>query len=281
MSRVFVRTNSVTEWRMAEFDAKPVSMRCKICGGSLANDYIAGACRCENCGNKWNLSDLVPNYKDYQKIIEKLNRAAEMLDNADDPAKAGQAFLMYKSTAAACMDHTDAVGADLMRLCKEGQDKAVLVKHYTTGKSYLEKDNCRKALAELEKVKGFRDADILAEQCREKAAIEKKKRIPYAVIIGMIIPAVACILLKEKAGLHIAACIPIFLILSAGFGFVVYLENAWSVIVEILAFLSAVPLILFVILAYGFHMSVAMSAWIAIGVPVGLLVLFAVLAERK
>ena len=189
---------------MAEFDAKPVSMRCKICGGNLANDYFAGACRCENCGNKWNLSDLVPNYKDYQKIIEKLNRAAEMLDNADDPAKAGQAFLMYKSTAAACMDHTDAVGADLMRLCKEGQDKAVLVKHYTTGKSYLEKDNCRKALAELEKVKGFRDADILAEQCREKAAIEKKKRIPYAVIIGMIIPAVACILLKEKAGLPIA-----------------------------------------------------------------------------
>ena len=281
MSRVFVRTNSVTEWRMAEFDAKPVSMRCKICGGNLANDYFAGACRCENCGNKWNLSDLVPNYKDYQKIIEKLNRAAEMLDNADDPAKAGQAFLMYKSTAAACMDHTDTVGADLMRLCKEGQDKAVLVKHYTTGKSYLEKDNCRKALAELEKVKGFRDADILAEQCREKAAIEKKKRIPYAVIIGMIIPAVACILLKEKAGLPIAACIPIFLILSAGFGFVVYLENAWSVIVEILAFLSAVPLILFVILAYGFHMSVVMSAWIAIGVPVGLLVLFAVLAERK
>lgn len=266
---------------MAELDAKPVSMRCKICGGNLANDYFAGACRCENCGNKWNLSDLVPNYKDYQKIIEKLNRAAEMLDNADDPAKAGQAFLMYKSSAAACMDHTDAVGADLMRLCKEGQDKAVLVKHYTTGKSYLEKDNCRKALAELEKVKGFRDADILAEQCREKAAIEKKKRIPYAVIIGMIIPAVACILLKEKAGLPIAACIPIFLILSAGFGFVVYLENAWSVIVEILAFLSAVPLILFVILAYGFHMSVAMSAWIAIGVPVGLLVLFAVLAERK
>ena len=281
MRRLSGRDDFVMGLRMAELDAKPVSMRCKICGGSLANDYFAGACRCENCGNKWNLSDMIPNYKDYQKVIDKLNRAAEALDNADDAAKAGQALLMYKSAAAACMEHSDAVGADLMRLCKEGQDKAVLVKHYTSGKSYMEKDNCRKALAEFDKVKGFRDTDILAEQCREKAAIEKKKHIPYAVVIGMIIPAVLCIVLKEKAGLPIAACIPIFIAFSAGLGFVIYLENVWSVIIEVLAFLAAVPLILFVILAYGFHMAVGAAATIAIGVPVGLLILFAVLSERK
>ena len=89
MRRLSGRDDFMMGLRMAELDAKPVSMRCKICGGSLANDYFAGACRCENCGNKWNLSDMIPNYKDYQKVIDKLNRAAEALDNADDPAKAG------------------------------------------------------------------------------------------------------------------------------------------------------------------------------------------------
>ena len=266
---------------MAELNAKPVSLKCKICGGDLVNDYLAGACRCENCGNRWNLSDLVPNYKDYQRVVEKLNRASEILDTADDPAEAGQALLMYKSAAADCMDHTDVIGADLMRLSKEGQEKAVTMKHYTSGRSYMGKGNCRKAITEFEKVKGFRDTDILIEQCREQARIEKKKRIPYAVIIGMIVPAVLCIILKEKAGLPIAACIPIFIILSAGLGFVVYLENVWSVIIEILSFLSAVPLILFVILAYGFHMSVGLSAGIAVGVHLGILILMAVLAERK
>ena len=266
---------------MAELSAKTVSLKCKICGGDLVNDYLAGACRCENCGNRWNLSDLVPNFKDYQRVIEKLNRASEMLNSADDPSEAGQALLMYKSAAADCMDHTDVIGADLMRLCKEGQDKAAVMKHYTSGRSYMEKGNCRKAISEFGKIPGFKDADSLMEQCSKQALIEKKKRIPYAVVIGMIIPAVLGIVLKEKAGLPLAACISVFIILSAGLGFVVYLENVWSVIVEILSFLSAVPLILFVILAYGFHMSVGLSAGIAVGVPLGILILMAVLAERK
>ena len=229
---------------MAELNAKPVSMKCKICGGDIRNDYLAGSCRCENCGNRWNLSDLVPNYKDYQRIVEKLKRAAEILDTADDPAEAGQALLTYKSAAHDCIDHTDVIGADLMRLCKEGQEKAVKLKHYTSGKSYMNRENYRKALSEFEKISGFRDVEILSEQCRERAVIQRRKRIPYAIVIGMIIPAIISIFLREKTGLPLAACIPIFIAGSVGLFFAVYFEGVLSIIVEILSYLSAVPLIL-------------------------------------
>ena len=136
---------------MSEASVKPVSMKCKICGGDLANDYMLGACVCENCGNRWSLADLIPNYKDYSRIIEKLNKAKELLADGADEAQSGQALILYKSAEADCLKFTDAIASDLLKLCNKGQEDARTAKIYASGKSYLEKENFRKAFSEFEK----------------------------------------------------------------------------------------------------------------------------------
>lgn len=266
---------------MSEASVKPVSMKCKICGGDLANDYMLGACVCENCGNRWSLADLIPNYKDYSRIIEKLNKAKELLADGADEAQSGQALILYKSAEADCLKFTDAIASDLLKLCNKGQEDAKTAKIYASGKSYLEKENFRKAFSEFEKIRGYKDTEILIPQCEEGIKIQRKKRIPYAVIVGMILPAILGFFLHEKAGLNIPLSILVFAAGSALLFFVIYMEGTLSVIVEIFSFLLSVPLILYMILAYGFHMAPGTAVKLAVGIPVAVVAVIAVLAERK
>ena len=60
--------------------------------------------------------------------------------------------------------------------------------------------------------------------------------------------------------------------LAAGCSYAVYLENTLSIVIIVASFLSAVPLILFMILAYGYGMESGPAATIAIGAPVALVV---------
>lgn len=257
------------------------SVKCKICGGDLFNDLLIGVCVCENCGNRWPLAELLPDYKEYSRIIEKLNRAKELLADREDAVLAGQAILLYKSAAMECVKYSDEIAAELLRLSKEGQTRAEQVKHYATAKAHFEKGAFRKALSEFEKVKGMKDADEMIGRCQEEIVAARKRRIPYAVFIGMIIPAIVCLFLKERFGFPIGLAIPLFLAGTAGLGFAVYLDGTLSVIVEIASFLLLVPLLLFLVLAYGFHMSAGPAACIAVGVPLGIVVTMAVLAERE
>ena len=266
---------------MSEQNIKPVSMKCKICGGDLANDYMLGACVCENCGNRWSLADIIPNYKDYSRIIEKINKAKEMLADGADTSQAGQALILYKSAEADCLRFSDSIASDLLKLCNAGQEEAKKAKTYASGKSYLEKENYIRALSEFNKVKGYKDTDLLIPQCEEGVKVQRRKRIPYAVIVGMIIPAILGFFLHEKAGLNIPLCILVFLAGSALLSFVIYLEGVLSIIVEILSFLLSVPLLLYMILAYGFHMAPGAAVKLAIGIPVAVVAVIAVLAERK
>ncbi|MBR1855159.1 MAG: hypothetical protein IJ794_18810 [Lachnospiraceae bacterium] len=258
-----------------------LSMKCKICGGDIANDYLIGACVCENCGNRWAMAELVPNYKDYTHVIEKLNRANELVADREDAVMAGQAILLYKSVSMECVKHADEIASDLMRISKEGLSRAEQVKHYATAKAHFEKKAYRKALSEFEKAKGMKDVDEMIERCQEEIAAARKRRIPYAVFIGMIIPAIVCLFLKERFGVPVGLAIPLFLAGTAGLGFAVYLDGTLSVIVEIASFLLLVPLLLFLVLAYGVHMSAGPAACIAVGVPLGIVVTMAVLAERE
>ena len=68
---------------------------------------------------------------------------------------------------------------------------------------------------------------------------------------------------------------------SALLFFVIYMEGTLSVIVEIFSFLLSVPLILYMILAYGFHMAPGTAVKLAVGIPVAVVAVIAVLAERK
>ena len=93
-------------------EIKPISMRCKICGGKLVNDWLGGACVCENCGNKWDLSDMIPNLSDYSRVIEKIKRAQELLNDTDSSASASQALVMFKSAESDCKKFNDAAGSE-------------------------------------------------------------------------------------------------------------------------------------------------------------------------
>ena len=60
---------------MAELNITPVSLKCKICGGDIVNNYLAGTSYCANCGNRWSITDLYPDYAKYQRIIANITKA--------------------------------------------------------------------------------------------------------------------------------------------------------------------------------------------------------------
>ena len=262
-------------------EIKPISMRCKICGGKLVNDWPGGACVCENCGNKWALSDMIPNLSDYSRAIDKIKRAQELLSDTDSNTSAGQALVLFKAAESDCNKIGDAFSAELSALCKKGKEQAGIIGHYASAKSYFAKENYIKAEAEFKKTGGFKDTAEYLLKCEDGIKIQRKKRIPYALIIGCILPVILAIVLHEKAGLHVGLCIPVFLLTAAGAAYAVYLEGTLSIIIEILSFVVSVPLLLFVVLAYGFGMEVMTALKIAVGVPLLIVVVIAVLAERK
>ncbi|MBR6400181.1 MAG: hypothetical protein IKS17_03015 [Firmicutes bacterium] len=258
------------------------AFKCMICGGDLANDYLTGVCVCENCGNRWSLEDLDADYKEYIHIIEKLNKANELLaQDAPGVKQAEEAAILYKSAAAECVHRSSETAEDLMRLCKDGQSRAGQIKAYAAAVAHYEKKAYAKALAEFEKLGGVKDADKMAQKCRVELAAAGKRRIPYAVTVGMIIPAIVFFVLKERADVSIALCVLIFIAASALLGYAVWRNGVWSMIIEILSFVLLVPLLLFVVLAYVFKLSTGLAAGLAVGIPVVLVIIIAFFAERQ
>jgi len=259
----------------------PATLKCKICGGDIVNDYLAGACVCSHCGNKWSLQDLIPDFSKYTRIVEKMNRAKEMLAGKADVATAGQAMLMFKTAAAECASYPDAIASDLMRVCKEGEVHCEQVKHYAKGMSYFDKKTYRRALTEFEQIPDYQDSAEKIEKCKKLVLAERKKRIPLAIVMGLILPTILCIFLREKVGLSLAIDIPLALVLAAGCAYAIYLEGTLAIIIQILSVLSAVPLILFLILAYGFHMDAGPAAITAVVAPIAVIVIIGFKPERK
>lgn len=266
---------------MPDAGVAPTSLRCKVCGGDIFNDYLGGVSVCANCGNRWSIQDLIPDYSKYSRIISGISKASETLSGASTVAGTNEAKLLYKTAASECGKIGDAVSADLLKLCNDGQSKAEQFGTYIRGKDYFNKASYDSAIRELSKVHGFKDSDELIGQCKVKLEEERKRQIPWAVVFSLILPAIVAIFLKEKAGLPLAAVIPIFLLGSAGLGYVLYRGGIPSIIIKIVSFLCAAPLILFVILAYLFHVGVVPSAIIAIALPVVSFVLFAILTEQN
>ena len=266
---------------MSEVSATPVTLKCKICGGDIVNDYLVGSCVCAHCGNKWSLEDLVPDYSQYSGIVSNINKANETLGSNPTIVSLEQARLLFKNAADESSGMVGVIASDLTRISNEGLQRVDQLKTYLKGKSFFDKQNYQGALKEFKKIPRFKDTEELSAKCKENIEKAKKKRIPLAVIVGLILPAVICIILKEVAGFPIAAVIPIFLAASAGVGFLVYRGGVPAVIIEVLSVLCAVPLLIFLILAYGFHIDVVPSAIIAVGLPVALVILFGILAERK
>jgi hypothetical protein len=133
---------------------------------------------------------------------------------------------------------------------------------------------------ELSKVKGYRDADAMVEICKEEIEKERKKQLPWAIVFSLIIPAAVGLFLRETFSWPWAVCIIIFLLGSAGLGFVFYKGGVVSIILKVVSFLVATPLILYSILKYALHMPTVLSVIIAIVGPIVLFILFASFTEQ-
>ena len=266
---------------MPEGNVAPLSLKCNICGGELKNDYLTGSCVCDHCGNKWDLKEMCPEVSSYSRTIEHIKRGKELLNTRSDVATLTQANLLFKSAAMECTGRTDPIAADLLRVANECQEESEKIKHYSLGTMHFEKKNYRKALSEFKKIPGFKDVDEKMKEAEAGAIIERRKHIPIAIIVGMIIPAVLSILLKEKAGLPLAAVIPIFVVLTCAVSYAVYLEGTLATVIIVLSVLAAVPLILFMILAYGMHMDTGTAAIISIGAPIVLVAVVALKPDLK
>ena len=266
---------------MSEVSATPISLKCKICGGDIANDYLVGSCVCTYCGNKWPLAELVPDYTKYSDAISKINRANDLLAGEPRIETIEQAKLLFREASAACSAYTGPIAADLMNVCRDGLATTDKIRTYIKAKKFYDKKSYSSAKSEFKKITGFKDSDALLKVCEEEIQKGRKKRIPLAVIVGMVIPAVLCVILKEVVGLPFLALIPIFLLGSAGVGYLIYRGGALAIVIDILSFLSAVPLTVFMILAYGLHVPTVPSAIIAVAGPIVLIAIFGIMVERK
>ena len=151
---------------MAELNITPVSLKCKICGGDIVNNYLAGTSYCANCGNRWSITDLYPDYAKYQRIIANITKANDIVES--------------DTSVIECTKFNDPISSDLIRICEEGQKKADLLAVYAKGKGYFDKQSYNSALSTLSKVKGFRDSEALIEICKEEIEKKRKKDIPWS-----------------------------------------------------------------------------------------------------
>lgn len=142
-----------------------VSFNCSICGGELVYDYDNCTCRCANCGNKWAIAELYPKYA---HAIATINKASDILNSKTVLAAADESKLLYKQAIAECSKYNDVVSTELIKICKEGQAKAKQLEIYCRGKYFFDHRSYKSALIELEKVRGFRDADDMIKRCRRK-----------------------------------------------------------------------------------------------------------------
>lgn len=247
----------------------PITFKCKICAGDIVSDYLTGTCACANCGNKWNISDMIPGFDaKYGRIITNINKANDMLENNSKVASSNEARLLFKTCSIECRGINDAVSAELVKICESGQKKAELLATYVKGKNFFDKQQYSSAMTELKKVKGFRDTDAMLAICQEEMQKKRVKLIPLAVIISLIAPTAVALFFKEKFSWPIPIVIMLILAGSAGLGYLLYRGGVPAIIIKIVSFVIAAPLLLYIVLAYMFHVPVIISVLIAVGIPI-------------
>ena len=265
---------------MPDVNATPISLKCKVCGGDIVNDYLGGTCVCANCGNKWAIADVIPDYGKYSRIIAGIAKANEIIESETKVASANEARLLFKTALMECSKINDPVSADLIRICNDGLARAEKNAIYIKGRNFYEKKSWSSAVKELGRVAGYKDADAMVEICKEEIEKERKKQIPWAVVFSLIIPAAVGLFLREQFNCPWAVCIILFLLGSAGLGYVLYRGGVVSIILKIVSFLAATPLIIYSILAYAFHVPTVASVIIAIVGPIALFIVFAMFTEQ-
>jgi DNA-binding XRE family transcriptional regulator len=147
-----------------------VTFNCRICGGKLVYNCSGGDCRCANCGNKWSIAELYPKYA---RVMATINKANDILNSKTVLASADEAKLLFGQAKAECEKFNDALSPELVNICNEGQKRAEQLEIYCRGKHFFDNKAYKSAAKELEKVRGFRDADEMIQRCN-KPGLKKK-----------------------------------------------------------------------------------------------------------
>ena len=252
----------------------PISLQCSICGGRIVNDYLEAACVCAHCGNRWSMDELLPDYKDYARAVEQVGKANELLERKPDVVSAGQAKLMFQRAEEDCADRPDAIALEIMKSCQEGKELADRIIIYAKGKKSFDNKDYHQAITEFSKIPGFKDVDELVKQCNIGIENTREKRVPFTLILGLVLPIAICELILQLTGLHILIIIPIFLLLCGALAYVVFFEKVPPLLIEILSLVIAMPLAIFMILVHGFHMETKTAILIAVLAPLAVSAVF-------
>ena len=142
-----------------------------------------------NCGTRWSLVDVIPDYAKYSKIIANINKANDIIENETKAASANEAKIIFKTTQMECNRINDHVAADLNRICDEGIKRTDQFSTYIKGKNNYDHKSFRSAIHDLSKVPGYRDADEIIEKCKIEIEAERRRQLPWSVVFSLIIPA--------------------------------------------------------------------------------------------
>ena len=140
-----------------------ISFTCRICGGDLVYDYLNTTCRCANCGNKWAIAELYPKYT---HVIATINKASMILNSKAVMASADESRLLFRQAINECSNFNDALSPEIINICNEGLAKAEQLETYCRGKHFFDNRAYKSAIRELEKVRGYRDADEMLKRCK-------------------------------------------------------------------------------------------------------------------
>ena len=238
---------------MTELNATPVTFKCKICGGDIVNNFLVGSCVCAHCGNKWNLEEMIPDYSQYSNIISNINEANEIISNNPTSVtlERAKSLLTFAITESENIDGV--VTLELAKLSRDEIAKIDQLQSYLKGVSFFEKQNYQAALAEFEKIPGYKNTEELKEQCKVNVTKDRKALKILEVALGMLAPAMICITLKILADVSFAILIPVFIVTSAVLGFFIYRGGLPASIIEFVTFMLVGPFVLFLIIRYDIH----------------------------
>lgn len=142
-----------------------VSFDCKICGGKLVYDFSASTCKCANCGNKWAIGELYPKYT---RVISNMNKASRILNGKAVMTAADEAKILLTQAINECSAFNDAIAPEIIKFCTEGLANAEQLEIYCRGKYFFDNKSYKSAVNELEKVRGYRDADEILKRCKRQ-----------------------------------------------------------------------------------------------------------------
>lgn len=252
---------------------------CKICGGSIKNDFINGISICQNCENRWDIED--PEYKEYLPAVEKAKKAYILSYSENASSKdVNQAVYLYKTAIMQCSSKTGIIAKGFTEQCENEKNIAETNLIYLKAKDIFNKEDYEKAVLEFKKVEDFKDSQEYISKCQKLQQDQKRKGLPFNIFIGILFSLILFIFVNGKLNLNIYVYILPFIVVSALLSYAGYKNSTLSGVLTLLSFAMFLPTIVFVVLLYVFHLNFISAIVSAFALSVGFTIAILLLSER-